>query len=315
MCRDGWLVFDDFKANAYDNSPAFQKSVNFRALLAALKDGLKCAVADIDFCKETSQKEAESVLRTEVPSVRIDWEFFANDPRACEANVRRRRRPALQADLGKLWEYSASYYIPKNARILPVGDSTRKPASNLRVAIAILLAFVALSYTAGIVTGTIHKDNRIDPANLGIIAAVGLAILIALQPGLVDRFKKFEISGFKLEMLERVRERQAEQAMQLEDMSLMLPFLLPPAERKHLLNLVGGATRNYEGRHALRSELRRLRSFGLIKMRGDKQVGMMKDDMKFDLQDFVELTDLGRRWCRRITEIEKGEPDIDSGQP
>jgi hypothetical protein len=33
----------------------------------------------------------------------------------------------------------------------------------------------------------------------------------------------------------------------------------------------------------------------------------MKDDLVFDLADSVELTSLGKRWVRRIKEIEKVE--------
>jgi hypothetical protein len=134
-----------------------------------------------------------------------------------------------------------------------------------------------------------------------------IAILIALRPDLIERFKGFEMSGFKIEMLERVRERQAEQAIQLQDMSLMLPLLLPAKERKHLLNLVFGVTDGYQGSHPLSAELRRLRSFDLIRMRGDKHVSMMKDGMVFDLKDFIEPTALGQRWSKRIREIEDRE--------
>ncbi len=202
----------------------------------------------------------------------------------------------------------ASERIPSIQR-----DADSKPRSNLRVLIAILLAFIALSYAAGIVLGYVPEGRRIDAASLAMIAVVVLTILIALRPDLVDRIKRFEMSGFKVEMLERVRERQAEQAIQLQDMTLMLPLLLPLSERKHLRNLTTSTTRNYKGGHALRSELRRLRSFDLIKMRPDKHVGFMKDGTVFDLADFVELTDLGKRWAKRITEIEQGEPDAESG--
>jgi len=39
----------------------------------------------------------------------------------------------------------------------------------------------------------------------------------------------------------------------------------------------------------------------------------MKDGMIFDLKDYVELTDLGKRWSKRITEIERAEPEADAG--
>jgi len=95
-CREGWLVFDDFKALAFEDCSQFRSSCKLRALLAALQDGLKCIAADIDFCDEGSRKDAESVLRAEMPNLKFSWEFFANDRAACEANVRRRNSPGIQ---------------------------------------------------------------------------------------------------------------------------------------------------------------------------------------------------------------------------
>jgi hypothetical protein len=121
MCRDGWIVFDDFKANAYENSSAFRDSRKLRAVLTALRDDLKCVIADIDFCKTDSRSEAECVLLSEVPGVKLAWRFFANNYHACETNIKRRNRPSLQADLDKLREYSTQYQIPVGAETLPVG--------------------------------------------------------------------------------------------------------------------------------------------------------------------------------------------------
>ena len=192
-------------------------------------------------------------------------------------------------------------------------DPDRKPLSPLRFLIAILLALVTLGYAVGIVLGYLPEGRRLDAATLAMIALVVVVILVALRPDLADRFKGFEMSGFKVEMLERVRERQAEQAMQLRDLSDMLPLLLPPTERKHLLNLARKTTSDYKGRHSVRSELRRLRSFDLIEMQPDKHVGLIKDDMIFDLSEYVKLTELGKRWSKRIMEIERAE--LEAGAP
>jgi len=59
MCQESWLVFDDYKAEAIGNCSAFRKSSKFEVLIRALCDGLRCAVADIDFCKTESRIEAE----------------------------------------------------------------------------------------------------------------------------------------------------------------------------------------------------------------------------------------------------------------
>jgi hypothetical protein len=120
MEREGWLVFDDFKALAFEDCSQFRSSRKLRALLAALHDGLKCIMADIDFCEESSRRDAEAVLRIEIPNLKLRWEFFANDRVVCEANVRRRNSAGLQHDLCCLAKYSPAYDIPDGAVVHPV---------------------------------------------------------------------------------------------------------------------------------------------------------------------------------------------------
>lgn len=48
------MVFDDFKALAYEDCSKFRNSRKLSALLAALRNGLSCVVADIDFCDDAS---------------------------------------------------------------------------------------------------------------------------------------------------------------------------------------------------------------------------------------------------------------------
>lgn len=52
------MVFDDFKSRAFDDCSGFRNSRKFRSLISALHDGVKCAVADIDFCKTESREKA-----------------------------------------------------------------------------------------------------------------------------------------------------------------------------------------------------------------------------------------------------------------
>ena len=177
----------------------------------------------------------------------------------------------------------------------------------VRVSLAVLLCALVGAYSIGIVTGGISADRRIDVVHLGIIIfAVSVATLI-LQPEILRRFKALELKGFRLEMLEKVREKQVEQENQLDDIRLMLPLLLPDTEQKHLSNLSNGRTSAYRGSPTLRTEVRRLRSIRLIRMKKDKRVAYIKDGLDFDLADFVELTPLGDRWVARLAEIEKKE--------
>ena len=115
LTKSHWLKFDDFKNEALGNSREFRKSRWFADLLARLREGRRCVVADIDFCCAESRAEAEGVLRVEVPSVEVRWLYFSNDPTICEMNIRRRDRPSLQKDLEALYKYAALYRIPYGA--------------------------------------------------------------------------------------------------------------------------------------------------------------------------------------------------------
>lgn len=116
----GWRDFDDFKDRARNNSPGFRDSRHYEALLAALGEGRKCVVADIDFCRSEARTEADLVLREDAPAVRSAWGFFENSPERCEVNIRRRNRPSLEMDLRKMRQYSIVYQIPDEAQVLPV---------------------------------------------------------------------------------------------------------------------------------------------------------------------------------------------------
>lgn len=85
-----------------------------------------------------------------------------------------------------------------------------------------------------------------------------------------------------------------------QDLGLLLPVLIPEPEQKHLLNIADGKTKGYKGRGTLRSELRHLRSLGLLKNHADRPIGELKSEGVYDLADIIELTDLGRQWAARL---------------
>jgi hypothetical protein len=80
----------------------------------------------------------------------------------------------------------------------------------------------------------------------------------------------------------------------------VLPLLLPIQEQKHLTNLGTQKTSGYQGNHAMRSELRRLESMGLLKKRAGRHIGDIKDNLTVDLQDYVCLTEFGQEWVTII---------------
>jgi CAP12/Pycsar effector protein, TIR domain len=85
-----------------------------------------------------------------------------------------------------------------------------------------------------------------------------------------------------------------------QDLGLLLPVLIPEPEQKHLLSIADGKTKGYKGGGSLRSELRHLRSIGLIRKHADRHIAELKSDGVYDLADIIELTDLGRQWVAKL---------------
>jgi hypothetical protein len=122
------VIFDDFKASAYHDSSAFRDSRRYSVLVSALRRGEDCVVADIDFCSAAARSDAERVLLESVEGVKVEWQFFANDPTACEANIWLRRRESMDRDIRKLHQYAATYIVPAHATVLPVGRAIEEPS-------------------------------------------------------------------------------------------------------------------------------------------------------------------------------------------
>jgi hypothetical protein len=179
-----------------------------------------------------------------------------------------------------------------------------KAAAAIRLVLAGLLSGWLIWYTTGVVSGDIPKQRQIDAVHLALIAVGAVAILLLVHPTALQRLRTVELSGFKLEMLEHIRERQIRQEDQLQDVRLLVPLLFPDAERRHLSNLARGATQGYKGGGSLRDELRRLRSIGLIEMKNNHAVGELRSDMTVDLSEYVQLTDLGKRWVQRLAALD-----------
>ncbi len=173
----------------------------------------------------------------------------------------------------------------------------------LRVFFSLVCGALAIGYAAGIVLGVIPPQQRLDASALIALALTAAVVVLLASPGLVDRLKRLELQGFKLEMLEKVKDKQALQEERLDDIALMLPLLFPERERALLLSLAAGSMRPSKGSHDVRVELRRLRSIGLLRMRPSHYIADLKDNLEIDLATLVELTPLGMQWSRRLKEI------------
>lgn len=84
-----------------------------------------------------------------------------------------------------------------------------------RFAITISLVVLTAAYTGAILVGLIPESRRIDTVTLLIIGLTVLVVLVLLRPETFGRLKLLELSGFKLEMLEEVRQTQEKQRSEL----------------------------------------------------------------------------------------------------
>ena len=149
-----------------------------------------------------------------------------------------------------------------------------------RILTAFTIAGMTVWYT---VASVLHNVHPLDAANLGLIAIAVICIVLLAYPQTFSRIHAIEVLGVKVDLLET---RQKQQQMQLKEFELILPILLPPTERKHILNLACGETKTYVGNNNLRTELRRLRSVGLIK--STQTIGSIRDGVEFDLANVVQ---------------------------
>jgi hypothetical protein len=159
-------------------------------------------------------------------------------------------------------------------------------------------------YTVGVLSGWIPAERRLDAVHLAILVAAVLCVAFLLRPGALDRISLVEMQGFKFQ-LSAMQQQQVKQKRDLEFIRLVLPLLLPESERNHLLSLKTGQTYPKKGSHDLRTELRHLRSIGLLEMVAGHVVGEAKDGIDVDIAKVVSLTPNGKAWVDVITESEK----------
>jgi hypothetical protein len=121
LAEDGWELYDDFQANAYDNSPRFPKARRYAELIQSLRRGHRCVVSDIRLVCADYRADAQQALQEAVGELSLDWRLFANDPLQCAKNIQSAagQRPAAPR-LVALKEFSPKYSLPQGIVPLPV---------------------------------------------------------------------------------------------------------------------------------------------------------------------------------------------------
>jgi hypothetical protein len=216
---------------------------------------------------------------------------------AFKAFMSARMFPEAEAHFPELFKDGSKVEV----MIKPNANSTEeKTWPLLRFAVGGLVGLIVVAYFVAITTGKISASRQISLADLGIIAFGVVAISVLLRPQLVRNIRRFEFGTFRFELrdqLQELKDTQKDHSKDLDEIRFILETLVTEPERVHLRNLVKGPPVPYKGNNlVVKAELRRLRSIGLI--RSKRHIESLPD--KFDLTEWVELTDRGADYLQRI---------------
>ncbi len=176
----------------------------------------------------------------------------------------------------------------------------------IRIGLSFVIISIVILYIWAIIFGKIQDDNKLKITDLATIVLASIIILMILYPEFTDKIKTFSFGSLKFELKE-VRKKQAEQESKLDDITLILPLLLPKSKQELLINLADHKTENYKWDHSIRSDLRELRNTKLIKSLPGTQIGELRENPQKDIYTLIALTDLGAQWVKRIKEINQPE--------
>jgi len=118
--QEGWKIFDDFQAGALNDSPQFEHSRRFGELIADLRGGTRCVVADIRVIHEPYRANARDALLRSLGETEVEFRLFENDPQQCAQNVRRDTARESGDRLRAIQDWTDQYSCPEGVRVIPV---------------------------------------------------------------------------------------------------------------------------------------------------------------------------------------------------
>jgi hypothetical protein len=202
--------------------------------------------------------------------------------------------------------YFESLYAAGEVGTIVESNATRAEKATsghlIRLMLGGLVGLLVIAYVVAVIAGWVSANRQLSIADLGIIAIGVVVIGILLRPQLVRDIQQFELGGFKVQLRDQLRglqETQKNQSEELDELRFALELIVTPNERKHLEHLAKGSHVPYDRVDSLQAELRRLRTIGLISSK--RYIFEMPD--KFDLAEWVELTDRGREYLRHWKEL------------
>jgi predicted kinase len=120
------FICDDYRAGSKDNIGIFENSRCYDELIERLNRGEKCLISDIKFCQESYQREIIEKLKKVLPEfseAQIRFIAFENNPEKAIKNAIKRNRHTLPTEINHILEFSKSYHIPEDSKILEIINS------------------------------------------------------------------------------------------------------------------------------------------------------------------------------------------------
>jgi hypothetical protein len=173
----------------------------------------------------------------------------------------------------------------------------------IATAVLVLAALAVIAYLTCVVSGKIHKDDRLELPEVGLAVVACLFLILVIHPAALDRLNLLKLPGGIELTLEKIQRQQVEQRQELDAFFSILSNLLSLPEKYHLRSLAR-TDEEYTGQSSLREEMFRLKRFGLIAEIEGQKIGDMFDGKKFKLRSFVHLTPQGERFIKALDEIE-----------
>lgn len=123
LIERGWTKFDDFQAKTPNDSIDFEDSRQFADLVAALKTGERCVVADIRVIHRPYRETALRALNRTKWAMCPQFQIFENQTQICSRNVKRDPDRRLEDRLSAIAHWTKHHSVPSGAMLLKVWRS------------------------------------------------------------------------------------------------------------------------------------------------------------------------------------------------
>jgi hypothetical protein len=111
-----------------------------------------------------------------------------------------------------------------------IEDANIKKTVTYRRVIAAVIGLIVIFYVILVITGYIETQNRLEISEVGIIILLGIAIVVIVNPTLVERLSFVKLPGGIEMTLHEIVRTQEKQQSELNDVRFMLTYLLSVAE-------------------------------------------------------------------------------------